>query len=123
MINILIQIHTLFFIIQKFFEVIGVIIITIGCSTSIINYFIDLTRNVTADTRYRKFRFTIAKATIAGLEMMVAADVINTVNDLDYQNIGIIFALVIIRTVLNYSLERELKSLSPAQQNAIKAEK
>ena len=110
----------IFLILKKTFEAIGVIIITLGSAISVLNYIKDALENrVPLRLRYTRFRFTIAKATIAGLEIMIAADVISTVTDPDYYSLGLILLLVIIRAVLNYSLSKELESLSSEDQKLL----
>lgn len=109
--------HYIFFIIQKILETVGVAIIALGCTVAIFNYISDYMHSrFNPHLRYCRFRFSVAKATIAGLETMVAADVINTVNDLDFYDLGLIFLLVLIRTILNYSLTKELNSFSAEEQ-------
>ncbi|OGB84261.1 hypothetical protein A3F66_06320 [candidate division TM6 bacterium RIFCSPHIGHO2_12_FULL_32_22] len=110
----------IFLILKKTFEAIGVIIITLGSTISVLNYIKDaVEKRVPLRLRYTRFRFTVAKATIAGLEIMIAADVISTVTDPDYYSLGLILLLVIIRTVLNYSLSKELESLSAEDQKLL----
>ncbi len=47
-----------------------------------------------------------------GLEFIVAADLIGTTTTPDYYSLGIVAGIVAIRTLLNYSLNRELTALS-----------
>lgn len=98
----------LFIVIQKVLETIGVFIIITGTLYAIFVYGKTLLNKADKEQAYTTFRVSVAKSTIAGLEVMVAADVINTVHDLDFYQLGLILLLVIIRTILNYSLTKEL---------------
>lgn len=120
MIYIITYILDIFFVIQKFLEIVGVSIIIGGIVVAIYNYLEDyFSKKLTPNLRYCKFRFTIAKSTISGLEVMVAADVINTAHDLDYYSLGLIGLLVIIRTILSYSLSKDLEYISSKDQRVL----
>jgi len=115
-------IHTLLITIKQVFELAGVGIITAGSAYAFIYYIVDSFRTqIPSHLRYNRFRFTLARATIAGLEMIVAADVINTVNEQDYYGLGIILLLIVLRTVLNYSLTKDIEAISPADRQILEA--
>ena len=74
--------------------------------------------------RYMRYRFTkrdidandtrldFARSIILGLEFFVAADVIETAIAPDFSSLAVLGILVVIRTILNYSMEREINNLS-----------
>jgi uncharacterized membrane protein len=54
-----------------------------------------------------------------GLEFIVAADLISTTTAPDYYTVGIVASIVLIRTVLSYTLNREINSIAKIEnQNA-----
>ncbi len=57
-------------------------------------------------------RLKLAQAILLGLEFYVAGDVIETTIAPDFSSLGVLGLLVIIRTVLNYSIGREVNNLS-----------
>ncbi len=57
-------------------------------------------------------RLDLANSIILGLEFFIAADVIETTIAADFSSLAILGILVIIRTILNFSMEREIKNLS-----------
>jgi len=57
-------------------------------------------------------RLGLTRSIILGLEFIIAADVIQTTTAPDYYDIGILAALAIIRSFLNYFLNKDLMSLS-----------
>ena len=51
-----------------------------------------------------------------GLEFIVAADLIGTTTAPDYYSVGIVASIVLIRTVLSYTLNKEITSLSKIEE-------
>lgn len=118
--NLVNVLHSVFYTIKKILETAGVTIITVGVLLALFDYIKDYTLKILSPhLRYSKFRFTLGKATISGLEVMVAADVISTVTDLDYYKLGVIAVLVAIRTILNYTLMKDLEAITPEERKAI----
>jgi uncharacterized membrane protein len=65
-------------------------------------------------------RLDLASAVILGLEFMVAADIIGSLESPDYYKVGLLGIIVLIRTVLSYFLNLEIQGLSPQKRQAIK---
>lgn len=59
-----------------------------------------------------RIRLTLGRRLILGLEFIVSADLIGTTTTPDYYSLGILGAIVLIRTLLSFSLNRELMTLS-----------
>lgn len=59
-----------------------------------------------------QIRLTLGRVLILGLEFIVAADLIGTTTTPDYYAVGLLAIIVIIRTVLSFSINRELMSIS-----------
>lgn len=57
-------------------------------------------------------RLNLGRNLILGLEFIVAADLIGTTTTPDYYSLGILASIVLIRTLLSFSLNREIMSLS-----------
>lgn len=61
-------------------------------------------------------RKTIGQGILFALELLVAADIMETVAvDLTYQSLGVLAAIVLIRTFLSFTLEVELTGRWPWQ--------
>lgn len=97
--------------IKEVFEILGVLIIITGSVQALWYWILNLIDNTNIGA-YKKFRQILGQSIIAGLEVFVAADVIATMLNADYYNIGIIFCLVILRILLSYFLQKELSSLA-----------
>ncbi len=67
-----------------------------------------------------RIRLELGYAIILGLEFFVAADIIESVIRPTFYDIGMLAALVLIRTFLSYFLNLELQDLAPEKQEAIK---
>src|SRR5215212_4108644 len=66
--------------------------------------------------RYRAFRQEIGRAILLGLELLVAGDIIRTVAvSPTFTSVGILAAIVAVRTFLSFTLEAELTGRWPWQ--------
>ncbi len=54
---------------------------------------------------------------LLGLEFLIAVDVIETLMHPDWKELGVLAGLVVIRTVMSFSLHWELKEIEKEQQN------
>lgn len=70
------------------------------------------------DTNYIRLQF--GNSVILGLEFMVGADIVGSLIEPDYYNLGLLGILVLIRTILSYFLNLELQALTPQQRHALK---
>lgn len=61
-------------------------------------------------------RLGLTRSIILGLEFIIAADVIQTTTTPDYYAIGILAAISLIRAFLNYSLNKDLTTLTQREQ-------
>ena len=97
-------------------DVLGVVVIICGIAVA----FLVSVRNVMKHqpAGYDVLRVRIGKALLLGLEFLVAADVIRTVVlDLTLQNLLTLGLLVVIRTVLSWSLVVEIENRWPWQKS------
>jgi len=68
------------------------------------------------DSAYRIYKQHLAKALLLGLEFLVAADIVRTVAlEPTLTNVGILGALVVVRTFLSWSLVVEMDGRWPWQ--------
>ncbi|HZW61092.1 MAG TPA: DUF1622 domain-containing protein [Candidatus Babeliales bacterium] len=102
--------------IKEFINCIGVFVITFGAFRAVYHLYYRIFHN-TVTTNY--IRLSFGSSVILGLEFMVGADIVGSLVKPDYYNLGLIAILVVIRTILSYFLNLELKSLTPAQHEAV----
>lgn len=108
------SIQKLLFFIQHVISFFGTIIILSGVVFALYKYFYLFYNGVSIDqgADVNQIRLDLGRILILGLEFIVAADLIGTTTTPDYYEIGIVAIVVAIRTVLSFSLNRELLSLS-----------
>lgn len=69
-----------------------------------------------ADDPYREYRQRVGRAILLGLEFLVAADIVRTVAvSPTFESVGVLAALVAVRTFLSFTLELEIEGRWPWQ--------
>jgi uncharacterized membrane protein len=96
---------------------IGVIVIVVGAVRSLYHLFFMIVR---ANYNLNYIRLQFGNSVMLGLEFMVGADIVGSLIEPDYYNLGLLAILVLIRTVLSYFLTKELDALTPQQRQALK---
>lgn len=65
---------------------------------------------------YEDFRANLGRGILLGLEFLVGADIISTVTaPLTFESVGLLAAVVAIRTFLSFSLETEITGTPPCR--------
>lgn len=103
--------------IKDFIAAIGVVVITAGAVNSLYQLFMLIVHK-NLDTNYIRLQF--GNSVILGLEFMVGADIVGSLVQPDYYNLGLLAILVLIRTILSYFLNLELQALTPQQRKSLK---
>ena len=108
------NIHTIIITIQHIVSTIGVFIIISGVFYSLCQYiyFILSGQFNKRGENINSIRLQLGRILILGLEFIVAADLIGTTTTPDYYAVGLLAIIVLIRTVLSFSINRELISIS-----------
>jgi len=71
---------------------------------------------------YPHYRSDIGRGILLGLELLVGADIISTITaPLTFESVGLLAAIVLIRTFLSFSLETEIEGCWPWQRAAKEA--
>jgi uncharacterized membrane protein len=96
-------------------EVGGTAIIVIGVVVASGRYLLQLARGQQEDA-FRRYRSGLGRAILLGLEVLVAADIVNTVAiEPTLHSLAILAGIVAIRTFLSFSLEVEIEGRWPWQ--------
>lgn len=111
------QFDTFLHVTRNAISVIGVFVIIAGALRSVYQLLIVLIRR-DFDMNYIRLQF--GDSVILGLEFMVGADIVGSLVQPDYYNLGLLAILVLIRTILSYFLNLELQALTPKQRHALK---
>ncbi|MFO7740896.1 MAG: DUF1622 domain-containing protein [Anaerolineae bacterium] len=95
-------------------EILGIIVIVKGAVTASIAFMQDWIGELRALAACRDYREQLGYAVLLGLEYLVAADIIRTVAVRPtFRNVGILGAIVAIRTFLSFALEVEIEGRLP----------
>jgi uncharacterized membrane protein len=102
--------------VAKAIEIAGIGIIVIGAILASGVFVREWTQGQDFPKTYRRYRERLGQAILLGLEFLVAADIIGTVAvDPTFRNVGILGAVVAIRTFLSFALEVEIQGRWPWQ--------
>lgn len=101
-------------VVQHTISFLGVLVILSGVLTALFFYIRSfiMGRPDKQGSEINQIRMALGKRLILGLEFIVSADLIGTTTTPDYYSLGILGAIVLIRTLLSFSLNRELIALS-----------
>ena len=93
-------------------EAISVLMIAIGGIEALAHILVPLFRNQATHGRRRAAWLSLARWLLLGLEFMLAADIVRTAISPNWDDVGLLAAIAVIRTFLNYFLERDLEAAS-----------
>ncbi len=97
-------------------DVLGVAIMVIGLVVALVRYAVRISRRDGAMPSYRTLRQDTGRAILLGLEFLVAGDIIRTVaTNPTFTEVGVLAAIVLIRSFLSFTLELEVSGRWPWQ--------
>jgi uncharacterized membrane protein len=103
-------------IVAKIVELSGIAIIALGAFGTLIIFLAAFAKGKDRDEAVARFRSSLGRAILLGLEFLVAADIINTVAVTPtLLSVAVLAGIVIIRTFLSFSLEVEIEGRWPWQ--------
>lgn len=96
------------------FEAMGVLVMALGLLLALAGTLGRILAHGTSADLYHPFRTTLARSILLGLEFLVAADIIGTVAvEPTIENLLALALIVVIRTVLSFSLQIEISGRLP----------
>ena len=109
--------------IAKIVELAGVAIILAGVALATVLFVRGGATTHDWRSAYERYRANLGRGILLGLELLVAADIMSTVTaPLTFVSVGLLAAIIIIRTFLSFSLETEIEGCWPWQRAAKKNE-
>jgi uncharacterized membrane protein len=101
-------------VVQHLISFAGILIIVSGVAVAIAQYVAIIFRGelISESGKLNDIRLNLGRVLVLGLEFIVASDLIGTTTTPDYYALGLAAIIVLIRTLLSFSLNRELMSLS-----------
>ena len=99
--------------VARLLEAVGVGVIILGAVLAAGKFLIDL-RAGERKAAYDQFRANLGRGILLGLEFLVGADIVATVTaPLTWESVGLLGMIVLIRTLLSFSLEIEIEGVVP----------
>lgn len=108
------QFHALATHLAIFLEIAGAATIVGATAIVSVRYTVRSLRSHEWRRGYETYRSDLGRGILLGLELLVGADIISTITaPLTYQSVGLLGAIVAIRTLLSFSLETEIEGCWP----------
>lgn len=99
-------------------EVLGVGLIGLLAVAAVVRGLVDGYSGNESTEVFRHTRLRLIRGILVGLEFLVAADIIHTVAiELTFESVGVLAAIVLIRTFLSFTLELEMTGKWPWQRD------
>lgn len=104
------SLHSIIVFIQHIVSTIGVLIIISGVAVALAKYlyYFYAHQLLESGSKINNIRLDLGRILILGLEFIVAADLIGTTTAPDYYEVGLLAIIVAVRTLLTFSINREL---------------
>ena len=117
------NLHQLLEPVARLLEIAGVAAILIATLLATVA-FVRAWRDSGATTAYEQYRANLGRGILLGLEFLVGSDIIATVTaPLTWESVGLLGAIVLIRTLLSFSLETEIEGVAPWRRRAAERDK
>lgn len=102
--------------ITRLVELIGIAAILAGATYSAARFLLTLAGRREIADAYKQLRSDLGRSILLGLELLVAADIINTVAiEPTLRSVAVLAGIVLIRTFLSFALEVEIEGRWPWQ--------
>jgi uncharacterized membrane protein len=97
----------------KAFEVAGVAILAVGSLAALVGAAMSVSRGARTSA-YKRARQDVGRAILLGLEVLIIADIVQTITiDPTLESAVTLALIVVVRTFLSFSLEIELEGIVP----------
>ena len=107
------NLQTILLVIQHSISLCGALVILAGVMRALIKYvhYSFKHHSTQKNVDINQIRLNLGLVLALGLEFIIAADLIGTTTAPDYYSVGMVAAIVFIRTRLSYTLDREINAL------------
>jgi len=115
--------YSVLFILKGIIAFVGTLVILIGVMASAYQFAFLKLFSQKAKARHwdiELIRRNLGLTIVLGLEFIIAADVVSTTTAPDYYSVGVLAIVVVIRTFLSYSINKEINLLTPKQKQSLK---
>lgn len=88
----------------------GGLVVAVATIRGLLTYVADLVRERGAEVPKEAIRLSLGRSLALALEFQVGADILGTALNPNLHDIGVLAAIVVVRTVLNFFLQHELRA-------------
>jgi uncharacterized membrane protein len=106
--------HTLIFLAN----LAGGMVVGVATIRGILLYAVDLIRNHGGEVLKEGIRLSLGRSLALALEFQLGADILGTALNPSWKDVEVLAAIVILRTLLNFFLQRELREASRREAEA-----
>ena len=107
-------------VVARGFEVVGALVLVVGLIWAGVLSLRIWQRTKSGAQAYAMLRRSIGGVLLLGLEVLVAADLVHTVAiEPTFENVAVLGLIVVIRTILSFSLEIEIEGMPPWRRAAM----
>ena len=103
-------IKSLILYLARFVEVGAALVIGIASLRALGSYFVNLVKGPAEEVPREEIRLALGRSLALALEFELGADILKTAVAPSWNDVGLLAAIAVLRTALNYFLERELES-------------
>jgi len=104
--------HNLINIISFALNIVGALIILWGVLISLVEFLKkEISRTEQSVQLSESIRIKLGSYLVLGLEFFIAGDIVKTISTPTWQSLGMLGAIVVIRTILSYFLTKDLKKI------------
>lgn len=94
----------------RFVEMAAALVIGIASLRALGSYFLNLAHGTATEVPKEEIRLALGRSLALALEFELGADILKTAVAPTWNDIGLLAAIAVLRTALNYFLERELRN-------------
>lgn len=94
----------------RFIEMAAALVIGIASVRALGSYFLNLAHGTATEVPKEEIRLALGRSLALALEFELGADILKTAVAPTWNDIGLLAAIAVLRTALNYFLERELRN-------------
>jgi len=105
-------VHDIINIVSLCLNVVGALIVLLGTAVSLVEFLRkEIFERAEVVRLNEAIRIKLGSYLVLGLEFFIAGDIVKTIITPTWESLGILGAIVVIRTILSYFLTKDLKKI------------
>jgi len=105
-------VHNIINIVSLILNIVGALIVLLGTAISLVEFLRkEIFERAEVVRLNEAIRIKLGSYLVLGLEFFIAGDIVKTIITPTWESLGILGAIVVIRTILSYFLTKDLKKI------------